>query len=186
MTTSNPIPASTFVNLLNADSKLKVIDVRTSAEIASERLQNSIHLPLQELTLDSFENCLKDHHIEEADTIYILCGSGMRAKKAHALLTDSSKQNLVVIEGGINALKQLPVTIIQENTGVMSLERQVRIAAGSLVLLGIILGFINPAFLFVSAFVGAGLVFAGVTDNCGMALMLTKMPWNQTNTQPGT
>lgn len=62
----------------------------------------------------------------------------------------------------------------------ISLERQVRIAAGLLVLLGAILGFfVNPSFIGISAFVGAGLVFAGITDTCGMAMMLAKMPWNQ-------
>ncbi len=62
----------------------------------------------------------------------------------------------------------------------MSLERQVRIAAGSLVLTGILFGWlVHPAFFGLSAFVGAGLVFAGVTDTCGMGMLLSKMPWNQ-------
>jgi len=60
------------------------------------------------------------------------------------------------------------------------LERQVRIAAGFLVLLGAVLGFfVHPYFIGLSAFVGAGLMFAGITDTCGMALVLAKMPWNQ-------
>ena len=64
---------------------------------------------------------------------------------------------------------------------VISLERQVRIAAGSLVLLGVALGLlVHPAFIGLAAFVGAGLVFAGVTDWCGMGLLLARMPWNQT------
>ena len=63
---------------------------------------------------------------------------------------------------------------------VISLERQVRIAAGSLVLTGVILGwFVHPIFFGLSAFVGAGLVFAGVTDTCGMGLLLARMPWNR-------
>jgi hypothetical protein len=62
----------------------------------------------------------------------------------------------------------------------MSLERQVRIAAGSLVLLGVVLGFtIHPAFFGLAGFVGAGLVFAGITDTCGMGMLLARMPWNQ-------
>jgi hypothetical protein len=62
---------------------------------------------------------------------------------------------------------------------VWSLERQVRVVAGSLVLLGILLSLVHPAFLGLSAFVGAGLIFAGVTDYCGMALLLARMPWNK-------
>jgi hypothetical protein len=62
----------------------------------------------------------------------------------------------------------------------ISLERQVRIAAGLLVLIGSLLGWlVHPVFIGLSAFVGAGLVFAGVTDTCGMGLMLARMPWNQ-------
>ena len=62
----------------------------------------------------------------------------------------------------------------------ISLERQVRIAAGSLVLTGVILGlFVHPAFFGLSAFVGGGLVFAGITDTCGMGMLLARMPWNQ-------
>ena len=62
---------------------------------------------------------------------------------------------------------------------VISLERQVRIAAGSLVLTGVILAwFVNPCFIGLSAFVGAGLIFAGITDWCGMGLLLAKLPWN--------
>lgn len=63
---------------------------------------------------------------------------------------------------------------------VMSLERQVRIAAGSLVFIGVALGwFVHRGFFAVPAFVGAGLVFAGLTDFCGMGLLLAKMPWNR-------
>jgi hypothetical protein len=62
----------------------------------------------------------------------------------------------------------------------MSLERQVRIAAGSLVLLGVALGaFVSQWLYGLSAFVGAGLVFAGLTDTCGMGMLLARMPWNR-------
>ena len=69
----------------------------------------------------------------------------------------------------------------------ISLERQVRIAAGSLVVLGTALGaFVHPGFLALSAFVGAGLVFAGVTDTCGMGMMLARMPWNRAEPEAAT
>jgi len=69
------------------------------------------------------------------------------------------------VEGGGNAI---------------SIERQVRIAAGLLVFFGVLLGvWVHPGFLAISAFVGAGLAFAGITDTCGMAMMLAKMPWNR-------
>jgi predicted branched-subunit amino acid permease len=72
----------------------------------------------------------------------------------------------------------LPVT--RSSVKIISLERQVRIVAGSLVLIGVLLGwFVHRGFFGLSAFVGAGLVFAGITDFCGMGLLLAKLPWNK-------
>lgn len=63
---------------------------------------------------------------------------------------------------------------------VIGLERQVRIAAGAIVLGGVLLAqFVNPALIWLSGFVGAGLIFAGITDWCGMGMLLARMPWNQ-------
>ncbi len=74
----------------------------------------------------------------------------------------------------------MPVCPLERGTTkVISLERQVRIVAGSLVVIGVVLGyFVHPWFVGLSAFVGAGLVFAGITDFCGMGLLLAKFPWN--------
>ncbi len=86
---------------------------------------------------------------------------------------------MVNVEGGTLAWDQAGYPVIRGRK-VMSLERQVRIAAGSLVLTGIGLSFLHPWLLGISAFVGAGLVFAGITDTCGMGMILARMPWNQT------
>ncbi len=90
-------------------------------------------------------------------------------------------QQTVCIEGGMDALAQDNSLPLQKDpTAGLSLERQVRIGAGSLVLLGIVLGTIlHPGVYALAAFVGAGLVFAGITDWCGMGLLLAKMPWNK-------
>jgi predicted branched-subunit amino acid permease len=70
--------------------------------------------------------------------------------------------------------------VVKGSKSAISIERQVRIGAGSLVLIGVILGFlIHPAFFGLTAFIGAGLVFAGVTDWCGMGLLLARAPWNR-------
>jgi rhodanese-related sulfurtransferase len=87
--------------------------------------------------------------------------------------------NAVNVEGGTEACIEANVPVVRGKKA-MSLERQVRIAAGFLVLLGVILGWqIHEGFLALSAFVGAGLMFAGITDTCGMGMLLAKMPWNQ-------
>jgi rhodanese-related sulfurtransferase len=91
----------------------------------------------------------------------------------------SGYANLVNVEGGTLAWEQAGLPVVRGKEAI-SLERQVRIAAGSLVLLGTALGaFVHPAFLGLAAFVGAGLVFAGVTDSCGLGMLLARMPWNQ-------
>lgn len=93
-------------------------------------------------------------------------------------LSDSGL-DLYVIEGGTQSWLQAQLPSIQGKK-VMSLERQVRIAAGSLVLLGVILSLtVYPGAIYLSGFVGAGLIFAGVTDTCGMGMLIAKMPWNQ-------
>ena len=92
---------------------------------------------------------------------------------------------MVNVEGGTLACVEAGLPVVRGKKAI-SLERQVRIAAGSLVLLGVLLGwFVHPAFIGLSAFVGAGLVFAGITDTCGMGMMLARMPWNQVKDAPG-
>jgi rhodanese-related sulfurtransferase len=98
---------------------------------------------------------------------------------ACARLQAAGQANVVNVEGGTLAWAEAGLPVVRGPKAI-SLERQVRIAAGSLVLLGAVLGwFVHPAFVGLSAFIGAGLVFAGVTDTCGMALLLARMPWNQ-------
>jgi len=94
--------------------------------------------------------------------------------------------NVVNIEGGTLACVEAGLSVVRGKKSI-SLERQVRIAAGLLVLSGAVLGWlVHPAFIGLSAFVGAGLVFAGVTDTCGMGLMLARMPWNRVKETEGS
>jgi rhodanese-related sulfurtransferase len=82
------------------------------------------------------------------------------------------------MEGGMQEWRKHDLPVV-EGEGAISLERQVRIVAGSLVAIGSILAWFNPVWLVVPAFIGFGLAFAGITDTCGMGLMLAKMPWNR-------
>jgi rhodanese-related sulfurtransferase len=93
-------------------------------------------------------------------------------------LMASGLPNLSVLEGGVLAWETAGLRLIR-GTKVISLERQVRIAAGSLMFIGAALGyFVNPNWIALSGFVGAGLVFAGVTDTCAMGMLIARMPWN--------
>ena len=101
------------------------------------------------------------------------------AKQACAKFIAAGFTNVVNVEGDTLVWAEAGLPVVRGKKAI-SLERQVRIAAGSLVLTGAILGWlVHPAFIGLSAFVGAGLVFAGVTDTCGMGLLLARMPWNQ-------
>jgi rhodanese-related sulfurtransferase len=111
--------------------------------------------------------------------LYVVCRSGSRGKQACEKFRAAGFTNVVSVEGGTLACAAAGLPVVR-NHKVISLERQVRIAAGSVVLLGATLAWlVDPAFVGLSAFVGAGLVFAGLTDCCGMGLLLARMPWNR-------
>ena len=111
--------------------------------------------------------------------LYVICQSGGRARQACEKIMCAGYLNVVSIEGGTQAWVAAGLPVVR-GKAVMSLERQVRIAAGLLVLVGTVLGyFVHRYWLGLPAFVGAGLAFAGITDTCGMGMLLAKMPWNQ-------
>lgn len=161
----------------NAD--LCILDVRTTAEVESESLADTIHIPLHELTPERLATELAKHR-KTAHEIHILCQSGKRAEMAAQQLQGKCVNGLCIIEGGMNAVKAANIPVQLSGKKSISLERQVRIAAGFLVVLGVILGFaFNANFFYLSGFVGAGLMFAGITDTCMMGMLIARMPWNK-------
>ncbi|HBM86330.1 MAG TPA: sulfurtransferase [Opitutae bacterium] len=164
-------PAALTQLLINQST---VIDVRTPAEFKAAHVNGAQLQPLDSLDPAAFCNA---HGTDEP--VYILCQSGKRASIAADRLIQAGHQHIIVVEGGTAAAIEHGLDIAY-GQGAISIERQVRIAAGLIVLTGTLLGaFIHPAFLIVPGFVGTGLAFAGITDTCGMALALTKCPWNQ-------
>jgi rhodanese-related sulfurtransferase len=155
-------------------NKALFLDVRTSAEYQSAHIKSSVLQPLATLEAAHIKNLLKNK-----SPCIIVCRSGNRAQHAFAKLQAEGNEPLYVLEGGLMAWQALNLPVI-EGKSVMALDRQVRIAAGSLTLLGLALAyFIHPAFALISACIGAGLVYSGVTDSCGMGCILSKMPWNK-------
>ena len=163
--------------MLNTGGECQVIDVREFSEFDSERVAEAQFMPLS-----NFEK-----HAEEIDhskPVYLMCRSGNRAKQAAERLAKKGFTDVHVVEGGMVAWSEAGLPVVKGESKVWSLERQVRFVAGSLVVLGAILSFaVHPYFISLSAFVGAGLVFAAVTDTCGMAMILARMPWNQQRTE---
>ncbi|MFM8292844.1 MAG: rhodanese-like domain-containing protein, partial [Planctomycetia bacterium] len=116
--------------------------------------------------------------------VYFVCKSGGRSQKACEKLLAAGLRDVVSVEGGTAACEAAGIPVVRGRKA-MSLERQVRIAAGALVAAGVALAAFAPDPLWqrigqgLAGFVGCGLVFAGVTDTCGMAMVLARMPWNQ-------
>jgi rhodanese-related sulfurtransferase len=164
-------------NLLAAEPDLFLLDVRTPVEFAEMHVSQARNEPLAGLRPKVL---LDSGRLPKDRPVYLICRSGGRAAKAAQKFTADGFDQGVVVEGGTEAWIAAGFPVKRGEVKIISLERQVRIAAGTLVLIGVLLGyFVHPAFIGLSAFVGAGLVFAGVTDWCGMGLLLAKFPWNK-------
>jgi rhodanese-related sulfurtransferase len=165
-----------YRRLMELGRPLNLIDVRTPGEFARVHATGAQLMPLDDLDPAAIA---AEHHNGD-DSIYVLCQSGGRARKACQRLQDAGLANVYCVEGGTAAWEKMGLPVQRGGGKVISMERQVRIAAGLIVLIGVTLAWtIHPAFIAISAFVGAGLVFAGLTDLCGMAFVLGKMPWNR-------
>lgn len=154
-----------------------VIDVRTPVEFDEVHAVAAVNVPLDRV---SAETVAAAGYAECGRPVYLLCRSGQRAAKAAEKLLACGYAQPVVVTGGTLAWIEAGLPVTRGEPKVISLERQVRITAGALVFTGALLAwFVHPNFVWLPGFVGAGLVFAGVTDFCGMGLLIAKMPWNR-------
>ena len=168
MTTS--ISAQDLADQL-ASKRITVIDVREPMEYASGHIAGSMNVPLSRL--------------HQADLpqgpLVLVCQSGNRSNEAlRRLLERGHGQGLSQLAGGVPSWEQAGLPLRKLNNAPLPLMRQVQIAAGSLVLLGLILSHVAaPGWIALTWFVGAGLTFAGISGFCGMARLLALMPWNR-------
>jgi rhodanese-related sulfurtransferase len=175
MTTIQP---QELFHLHEREPTLELIDVRTPVEFREVHLPFARNLPLDELDP---QKLLAGRPAEQP--LYIICKSGGRGKQACERLLAAGGQQIINVDGGTQAWVEAGLPVLRGKKAI-SLERQVRIAAGLLVLIGVLLGyFVHDGFLGLAAFVGAGLVFAGITDTCGMGMLLARMPWNRVKTR---
>jgi glyoxylase-like metal-dependent hydrolase (beta-lactamase superfamily II)/rhodanese-related sulfurtransferase len=153
-----------------------VVDVRMPAEYRSVHLEPSVSLPLDEIGRRRGE-------LPRDRELVLVCRTGARARLAAEQLTDLRAR---VLEGGLAAWQEAGHPVIVGKAH-MSLERQVRIIAGAMASAGGVMAVaLSPWFGLLPAFVGAGLVYAGVTDRCGMAMLLAKLPYNRRGADGGT
>ncbi len=158
------------VQALRAAGPVALIDVRTPAEYREVHAEGAMLIPLDQLDSKA---------LGAGTPIYILCETGPRAFDAARKLKAAGRTDVLVVDGGTQrwVAAGLPVVRGRKTIGMF---RQVRIVAGTLVLVGVGLGwFVHPGFYGLAAFVGAGLLLSGITDTCGMAWILGKMPWNR-------
>ncbi len=165
-----------LADLHSKNPSLDLIDVRTPVEFDEVHVGFAKNFPLDQLNPREF---LASRNGNAGQPVYVICRSGKRSAMAAERIQSAGFGNVINVEGGTTAAVQCGLPVVRGRKA-MSLERQVRIAAGSLVVTGVVLGWlIHPAFHGLAAFIGAGLVFAGVTDTCGMGMMIARLPWNQ-------
>jgi rhodanese-related sulfurtransferase len=171
------IDAQTLKQWMESNAVL-LIDVREAAEYASERIPGAkLH------SLSQFD----PHQIQPmpGQKVVLYCQSGNRSSKAAQQCLKAGLDSVNHLQGGIPTWKSAGYAVEKNQNAPISLFRQVQIVAGSLVVIGTVLGtIVSPAFLLLSGFVGAGLVFAGITNTCAMGMLLAKLPYNQPYKQP--
>ena len=161
---------------LHSSGQVELVDVRTPVEYREVHVDASRNVPLDRLDPAAL---MQARNGSADEPLYVICRSGSRGRQACERFLAAGYSNVVNVQGGTLACIEAGLPVVRGKQAI-SLERQVRIAAGLLVLLGVVLGWlVHPAFIGLAAFVGAGLMFAGITDTCGMGMLLAKMPWNQ-------
>jgi len=155
-----------------AGRRAQLVDVRSATEFATAHLPGAINIPLEQIERRTAD-------LEANAPVVLVCQAGTRARLAHALLAESGK-DLVVLEGGTGAWLQAGYPAVRSTAARWALERQVRLIAGLLVAVGVLLAVVvSRWWLLLPGFVGCGLAFAGFSGFCLMGEAMARMPWNR-------
>ncbi len=166
------IQTSDLKRRLEAGETLQIIDVRSPGEYASGHIPFAVNMPLEQV--DSRLDDLREH-----TPVVLVCQSGRRAEMC-AQQIKHHRSDLLLLEGGTDAWLEQGLPIVQCSASRWSIERQVRLTAGLLILVGTVLSTVlATGWVYLAMFVGAGLTFAGLTNVCGMASLFGVMPWNR-------
>tara|TARA_R110002074_G_scaffold318173_1_gene488583 strand:- start:2300 stop:2869 length:570 start_codon:yes stop_codon:yes gene_type:complete len=156
------------------DQGALIVDIREPDEFAREHIDGARNIPLSQMD--------KAARHKAGEIVIYHCKSGMRTQ-ANATKLPADQCEAYILKGGIEGWKAAALDVAADRSKPIEIMRQVQIAAGSLVVLGVLLGFVvHAGFFALSAFVGAGLVFAGASGTCAMAKLLGYMPWNRSVT----
>lgn len=159
--------------LVDTDPDTLLVDVRTPAEYENAHIPGAVNLPLGQV----------DRHLERivsdaGGRLVLICQSGHRAAQCQSRLGAAGLADTVVMTGGMNAWEAADAPVLRGRPR-WALERQVRLVAGSIVLVSVLTSLLWAPAVWIAAFIGAGLTFAAVTDTCAMGMMLTRLPYNQ-------
>ncbi|MCB1132313.1 MAG: rhodanese-like domain-containing protein [Verrucomicrobiae bacterium] len=160
---------------LAAGRALALIDVRTPVEHAEIRISGSHSMPLDRLDPEEVKSVSG-----AGDGCVLICLSGKRAEEARRRLEAAGVANLIVLEGGVTAWNHAGLPVERSPRKVLPLIRQVQLVLGLLAMTGSILALtVHPNLAIIPAVLGGGLAVAGATGWCGLAMLLSKMPWNR-------
>ena len=164
--------------------QIALLDVRSPAEYRSGHAIGAKLLPLDRLSPETLVQQVSEPGAGQQTPLYITCRSGFRAEQAAERLQDAGYHNLVLLEGGTDAWEKAGLPL-RRSGNVISLERQVQITVGTLLVLKVFLGFtVHELFFAFGALIGAGLIAAGITRWCGMARLIGLLPWNRKQSLP--
>ena len=176
---SSSISPSALAAALASGDGHELLDVRTAPEYASAHVPSAKLMPLHELNV---HEVLAWH--KPGEPIYVLCQAGARAAKAIEQFERAGCYDCVLVEGGTQAWIDAGLPVNRGESKVLPLMRQVQIVAGTISAIGAALALmVSPWFAIVPLFIGSGLLFAGLTGTCGMALLLARMPWNRSGAE---
>ena len=179
MNTINSMRPDALNDMIKYGRQVHLIDVRTPAEYRSGHVFGATSMPLDELNPDSLNRRLGDATAGRESPLFLTCQSGLRAEQAAQRLHNAGFNNLYLLDGGTEAWQKAGLPM-QRCGHAISLERQVQIAIGVLLMLKVFFGFtLHELFFAAIPLVGAGLIVAGMTRWCGMARLIAMMPWNR-------
>jgi rhodanese-related sulfurtransferase len=173
--TTDTIDAQRLRELMREDPALRILDVRTGGEFDTVHIPGSYNVPL---------DTLGEHVDDLADVehpVVLICKSGARAGQAHSKLSGAGKQHLHILEGGMDAWESAGGDVVRGTSTKWALDRQVRLVAGSISLVGILLSIFVPKAKWLAGGVAAGLTFSAVSNTCAMGNALSKLPYNKSN-----
>jgi rhodanese-related sulfurtransferase len=168
--TINPVELRAAIG---SDQPVQLVDVRSGGEFEAAHIPGSYHVPLE---------ALREHRDEFRSVttpLVLVCRSGGRATQAASRLAEAGMSNLRILEGGLDNWAAAGGEVRTATRQRWSLERQVRLVAGAIVATSILVSIVVPGARFVAGAVGAGLVFAALTNTCAMGVLLARLPYNR-------